>query len=264
MFENKNKGTFVVLRSAGLGNRLKSYISHMARWEKILIEKKSDTLIFNNFELATDDDIKKYPNTGSVWQLLVDEDEEKYIDTYKTIDFLYNKTPKFFIEKYLPIWQSLSFNKDVIDKVREISNGWNFENLIGLNIRSSTPCFDRDKFIDYDGFEKEIENNNDIFFIASDSISIKNYYKNKYGSRCFLYERDVIIDSGITDDYEQNMQALVEMILLSKCRKKLVASLGSSFSECAWWLGGCDVQVTCPVNNIPDEWSKIHMIKKNN
>ena len=258
----KNKGTFVVLRSAGLGNRLKSYISHMARYENILVEKPSDAILFRNFGLASVDDIEKYPHTASVWQLLVDPEEESYIQDYKTIDFLYNDTPKYFIDKYLPIWKSLEFSEDVTNRVNEISKNWDFDNLIGLNIRGTCPCFGRDRFVDYNGFEKEINAENDIFFIASDSLQIKNYYKEKYGDRCFMYERNVIIDSGVTDDYEQNLQALVEIILLSKCRKKLVASLGSSFSECAWWLGNCETKVFCPVHEIPDEWSKLHMIKK--
>lgn len=76
--KEKNKGTFVVLRSAGLGNRLKSYISHMARYENILVEKPSDAIFFKNFKLATSDDILKYPHTESVWQLLVNQDEEKF------------------------------------------------------------------------------------------------------------------------------------------------------------------------------------------
>jgi hypothetical protein len=260
----KNKGTFVVLRSAGLGNRLKAYISYMARYDKILVEKPSDSILFKNFGPAFTDDIIKYPNTGSVWQLLVDPEEEVFIKDYKTIDFLYNETPKYFIDKYLPIWKSLEFNEDVMSKVHEVSKDWDFNNLIGLNVRKTTPAFGRDKFIDYDGFEREIANENDIFFIASDSIQIKNYYKEKYGNRCFLYERNQIVDTGYTDDYEQNLQALVEMILLSKCRKKLVASIGSSFSECAWWLGDCEVDVICPVYSIPDEWLKTHMIKKQN
>jgi|688.fasta_scaffold09959_19 hypothetical protein len=258
----KNKGTFVVLRSAGLGNRLKSYVSHMARYENILVEKPSDAILFKNFGLASVDDIEKYPHTASVWQLLVDPEEESFIPEYKTIDFLYNDTPKYFIDKYLPIWQSLEFSEDVINTVNAVSKNWDFDNLVGLNIRSATPCFGRDKFVDYNGFEREIDDENDIFFIASDSLEIKNYYKGKYGDRCFMYERDRIIDSGVTDDYEQNLQALVEMILLSKCSKKLVASLGSSFSECAWWLGNCKAKVVCPVHEIPDEWRKLHMIKK--
>lgn len=260
--KGKKKETFVVLRSAGLGNRLKSYVSHMARYENILVEKPSDAIFFKNFNLATNDDILRYPHTGSVWQLLVDQDEEKFIENYKTIDFLYNDTPKYFIDKYLPIWKSIQFSEDIINKVNEVSKNWDFNNLIGLNIRKAVSCFGKDKIIDDDGFEREIENKNDIFFITSDKIEIKNYYKEKYGNRCFLYERSEIIDSGHTDDYEQNFQALVEMILLSKCQKKLVVSFGSTFPECAWWLGGCATKVICPTHGIPEESLKYFMIKK--
>jgi hypothetical protein len=44
----KTKGTFVVLRSAGLGNRIKSYVSHMARWETIKIEHPADVICVTN------------------------------------------------------------------------------------------------------------------------------------------------------------------------------------------------------------------------
>ena len=83
--------TFVVLRSAALGNRIKSYASHMARYDKIMIEKPVDIHLFENFELATPEDIEKYPHTGSVWRLLVDEDERDYIEDLNSIDYLYEK-----------------------------------------------------------------------------------------------------------------------------------------------------------------------------
>jgi hypothetical protein len=83
--------TFVVLRSAALGNRIKSYASHMARYDKVMIEKPTDIHLFENFELATPEDIQKYPHTGSVWRILVDENERHHIENLNTIDGLYKK-----------------------------------------------------------------------------------------------------------------------------------------------------------------------------
>lgn len=36
-------------------------------------------------------------------------------------------------------------------------------------------------------------------------------------------------------------RALVDMILLSRC-KKLIVSYQSTFAETAWWLGGCQAE----------------------
>ena len=100
--------TFIALKSAGMGNRFKIYVSYMARYNEIKIEKPTDIHLFENFELSNrEEDIKIHPHTGSGWRLLVDDDEVKYIDKYKTIDQLYNDTPQYFIDKYVPIFQSL-------------------------------------------------------------------------------------------------------------------------------------------------------------
>jgi len=262
----KNKGTFVVLRSAGLGNRIKSYVSHMARWENIKIEHPADARLFENFEQATEYDINNLPHTGSVWQLLVDKCEEKYIPDYRTIDFLFNKTPVYFREKYIPIFKSLKFNSEVEKMVNKFTENWDHYNMIGMNIRATTNSFNRDKFVTIEDFEKIADsfNINQKFFLCSDSIPIKNYFKNKYGDRCLTLDIDVIIDSGLTDDYEQSLIPLAEILILSKCKKKLFVTLGSTFSECAWWFGGCEAEVftIANIDNISQDWYNAHMIKK--
>ena len=75
--------TFVALKSAGMGNRFKIYVSYMARYENVKIEKPTDIHLVENFDLCSkEEDIKIYPHTSSGWRLLVDDDEVKYIDKY--------------------------------------------------------------------------------------------------------------------------------------------------------------------------------------
>ena len=117
--------TFVVLKSAGLGNRIKLYVSYMQRYEKLLIEKEPDLQLFENFKLCDpEEDIKKYPWTHSGWRLLVNEDEVKYCDQYKTIDQLYNDTPQYFIDKYLPVWQKLRIQPKVKKIIDDFTKDW--------------------------------------------------------------------------------------------------------------------------------------------
>ena len=145
--------TFVVLRSAALGNRIKSYASHMARYDKIMIEKPTDVHLFENFELATPEDIKKYPHTGSVWRLLVDEDERDLIEDLNSIDFRYEKIPQYFIDKYVPVFQKFKLRPDLQQFVDEFTKDWDKENMIGVNIRSWLPPIDNESDRDWETYQ---------------------------------------------------------------------------------------------------------------
>lgn len=263
--------TFVVLRTAALGNRIKSYVSHMAKYDKILIEKPTDIHLFENFELATSEDIRKYPSTGSVWRLLVDESEEDYLDDFKTIDFRYNKIPEYFIDKYVPIFQQLKINPDLKKIIDEITKDWDKENMVGINIRSWAPPIensDRSLWVDFEGFEREVQkiNPSQKFFFSSDNIEINNYYRNKYSEQIITLPRTVntILNDGNFDDVQQTKEAFLEMILLSQCKKKIVCSFGSTFSEVAWWFGGCKAEVITPTfwDKVPDSFYNDVFVKK--
>ena len=66
----------VDLKSAGLGNRIKLYVSYLQRYDELLIEKEPDLYLFENFKLCDKDkDIRIHPWTHSGWRLLVNEDE---------------------------------------------------------------------------------------------------------------------------------------------------------------------------------------------
>ena len=263
--------TFVVGRSAALGNRIKSYVSHMARYETIKIEKPTDIHLFENFELATKEDFQKYPSTGSVWRLLVDEEEEKYIDNYKTIDQFYNKIPQYFIDKYLPIFQKIKIKPEIKKIIDDFTQDWNKNNMVGVNIRSFLPPNgdgSRSVWVDFEGYEKEIENlgPDQKIFLATDNINVTNYFINKFNDQIITYPRsvDVIRDDGSLDDITQTQEAFVEMYLLSQCHKKLYATFGSTFPECSWWFGGCKAEVFMPTlwDKVPENFLNDVYIKK--
>ena len=43
---------FIALKSAGLGNRIKIYVSYLQRYDEVLIEKEPDLELFENFKLC--------------------------------------------------------------------------------------------------------------------------------------------------------------------------------------------------------------------
>ncbi len=271
MDSEKQMSTFVVLRTAALGNRIKSYVSHMARYDKILIEKPTDIHLFENFELATAEDIQKYPHTGSVWRLLVDKNEEHYIDDLRSIDFRYEKIPQYFIDKYVPIFQRLKLRSDLQEIVNNITKDWDKDNMIGINIRSWLPPMDdgsRSVWVDFEGFEREVQklDSSQKFFFSSDNVEINNYYKNKYSEQIITLPRSVssIMNDGHFDDVQQTKEAFLEMYLLSQCKKKIVCSFGSTFSEAAWWFGGCKAEVVTPTfwDKVPESFYNDVFIKK--
>ena len=255
--------TFVVLRTAALGNRIKSYASHMARYDKVMIEKPTDVHLFENFELATPEDIQKYPHTGSVWRILVDENERHHIENLNTIDFLYKDIPQYFIDKYVPVFKRFKLKQDLQEIVNKITKDWDKDNMVGINIRSWLPPIDscgRSVWVDLDGFEREVQklDPNQKFFFSSDNMQINEYYKSKYPNQIITLPRrvNVIVNDGHVDDVQQTKEAFLEMYLLSQCKKKIICTFGSTFPEAAWWLGGCKAEVITPTfwDKVPQEF----------
>ena len=255
--------TFVALKSAGMGNRFKIYISYMARYDTVKIEKQTDMHLFENFELCDrDEDIKIYPHTGNGWRLLVDDEEVEYIDKYKTIDQLYNDTPQYFIDKYVPIFQSLKIKPNIKNIIDDFTKNWDKDNMIGLHIRTSLPPVDSGRnmpWIDFDGFEREILKypKTQKFFLASDNSQIISDYVSKYPDQIITYpKQDIVRNDAHFDDLNQTIDGFVEMYLLSQCFKKLIVTFSSTYSECAWWFGDCKAEVFMPTfwDKVPQEF----------
>ncbi len=263
----------------GLGNRIKSYVSHLSKYRTVKIQKIPDYYCFENFELATQEDIERYPSFNNVdiecprdlfWRLLVDVEEEKYLKEYKTIDLLYQNIPEYFVKKYIPIFKQLRLRKELNNIVESITQDWDIGNMVGISIRTylnpgSDPS--RSIWVNLREFEVEIEKlpSNQKFFFCSDSIMLNQHYSNKYKSQIITFPRSVenIINDNI-DSIIQTQESVIEMYLLSYCRKKIITTFGSTFPECAWWLGECKADVIIPTNlsKVPKDFIDEHFRKK--
>lgn len=261
---------FCALKSAGMGNRFKIYVSYLARYDEVLVEKNEDRFIFTNFNPCNkDEDIKQYPWTGSGWRLLVDENEEQYIKKYKTIDQLYNDTPQYFIDKYVPYWQSLNINPEIRKSVDAFTKDWDKKNMIGIHIRTNYPPVDdgtRSVWVDFEGFEREVQmySPSQKFFLASDHEPIIDYYKNKYPNQIITYPKQDIVRHDSVDNIQQSVDSFMDMYLLSQCYKKLILTFGTTFSECSWWFGECKAEVVMPTfwNKVPkDFYNNVYNLK---
>ena len=251
-----NKTVVVSLATPGLGNRIKTYVSALARYGTVKTRRQADTVLFQGLELATEEDLKKYPTVDG-WRLDVDPDEQDYIEKYKTIDLLYENTPDYFIEKYLKTFPLLKVNPDIVQKVLEFSSNW--KNVIGLHVRSWY-C-GRNSWYDSSLYEAEIDKCDPTakIFLCTDNANIADQFKNKYGDRIIQYPQNLytspnMAESGHNYDVTDNVNAFIDMLLLSRC-PKIIGTFGSSFTECAWWFGGCFSEVIIPKpDNVPQDF----------
>lgn len=258
--------TVVSLATPGMGNRIKTYVSAFAKYDIVKTRKESDTFIFKGLELAEYRDVEKYPNVDS-WRLEVDPEEEKYIEEYNTIDFLYEKTPQYFIDKYLPYFEKLKINVDILNYVDNFVRSWD-NNVVGLHVRTYYHP-DWKKLYDsslYDNEISKLDKNKKIFFCC-DNLDIHNRFIEKYGERLIIYDRERYnnvhqAESGFNDDLQVNVDAFIEMLILSRC-PTIIGTHLSTYTECSWWFGGCKSKVIIPkISKISDSIIQDIFVKK--
>lgn len=91
----------------------------------------------------------------------------------------------------------------------------------------------------YEKIDEEIINDpTSKFYLASDDVSVKKEFQNRYGSRIIIYECEL---SRVSEQGMQN--AVVELFLLSKTCK-IIGSAASSYSEIAAEIGGIELSVS--------------------
>jgi len=253
------KSVVVSLASPGLANRMKTYISSLAKYDVVKTCREIDTILFGGLEKVSLEDKEKYPQVDG-WRLEIEPHEEQYIDTYKTVDLLYEKTPEYFIEKYSKVIPKLKINPEILKVVDDFTSGW--QDAVGVHIRSwycSRRVLHENKI-----FEEYIDklDKNKKFFLCSDNSDVQSYFIEKYGDRVITFDRKVSnnpyqAESGHHDDMRVTADALIELLILSRCAK-IIATFASSYDEVAWWLGECKSEVIVPTPNNIDEYQKMY------
>ena len=258
--------------SPGISNKIKSYLSLLRKYEVVKTTKHSDSYMFSNIPHVEDGDMEKYPvidNQGymaaDMWRLKVYDEDIEYSEDYKTIDLLYEKTPPYFMEKYLKLLSSLEINPSILEYVDEFTKGW--KDMVGVHIRSWY-C-DKRRFHSNDIFEEEIDklDPDQKFFFCCDNADVQNHFVGKYGDRVVTYEREMHsnpqrAESGHHDDIQLTTDAFVELLILSKC-SKIIGTYLSTFDELAWWYSGCKSEVIIPrPNNFDEQYHESQFLKK--
>jgi hypothetical protein len=249
-----------VISHAGIANRIKNIMSAMSQYEDVGTLYDTINYIFPSLQKVDEPDNVYEEN----WRLNVLPEEEKYCGEYKSIDLLYENTPKYFVEKYLKVIQKLQINPEIVEYVNDFTKDW--KNMKGVHIRSWY-CPKR-KFHSNDIFEAEINKlKSEKFFFCCDNSDIQHYFTNKYGDRIISYDRQLfnnphLAESGHHDDIQITVDAFIELLILSKC-STIIGTYDSTFDEVAWWLSGCESKVIIPIpKNFDQNYHDSQFLKK--
>lgn len=244
-----NKKIATVQKECGLSNRIKTIISAVRMYDEVRTVVEADSYIFPQIKLVNDS-----INPIIDWRLRVLPEEEYLIEDYKTIDLLYENTPKYFVNLYNDIIDRLEINSDIVEYVNDFTKEWNSD-VLGVHIRTWHSDYPRNMWHDNFLFEQEIDKfqSDRKIFLCSDNPQTVDYFKNKYGERIITYPQRLHESSlgsiNIFDQYQNNVQLVVDgfidCLILSKCNT-IIGTFCSTFTEVAWWLGKCEAKVIIP------------------
>jgi len=213
--------------SAGLSNRIKCIVNAMYQADKnntnlSLNWNKSFVCGANYHDLFTYPIVQTKDTTGIV------------INTYEF--------PKISKKKILSYLNKLKIKKEITNEADYFFNKKLHTNaiVIGVHVRRTDFRYNSYKNKNSDELyfkrmDEMIENNPEIyFFIATDSKKTENEFIKRYGGRIIIYpkkEFDKESANGVKE-------AFIELLILSKCNH-ILGSYLSTFSELAYWYGGC-------------------------
>lgn len=248
---------------AGIANRIKNIMSAMSQYDNVCTIYDTVNYIFPSIE-KIESPINPYDED---WRLYISPQEQKYINSYKTIDLLYEKTPQYFIKKYLKIIDKLKINPDIIQYVDNFTESW--QSMRGVHIRS---WYCSKKLLhSVEIFEKQIESFScdEKFFFCCDNSEVQEYFLNKYGDRVLIYDREVFnipqfAECGFHENIQLTTDAFIELLILSKCAT-IIGTYASSFDEVAWWFSRCKskVIIPTPLNQIEyKKWNDLIYLRK--
>ena len=245
-----------VARFDGLGNRIKHIITnmriHKGKYDTIDVHWSFGDYIYNKFfdlfrfdaferinEISYSVFLDKSCREGHTWMLGLSRQE---IDCVKDsipsgfIDFEYNNIPRSIIDIYLPYFNALRPSEQVQEIIDSVKLP---EKYVSVHIRCSKDWKNAKRWKD-DDIYKYIEemkkySNDTYFYLVCHTKEIEDVIKKHFNDRIItLPNKDY--------DLKDNKQHVADLYLLAGS-SELLAAYGSTFSEVAWWLGGCTQKV---------------------
>ena len=164
-----------------------------------------------------------------------------------SIDYEYENIPQRIRKEYLSLLRKLIVSEKVNLLVKEFTKNNFSKKMIGLQLRTWADDKRRAKMFDiqeYKNILNQIAKDTKIF-VTSDNYEVIRELKKIYKDRIISYskpDQKLSSDESHSHNNEYSINALVEILLLSKC-KTIYGSYLSNFSEMAWWFSGCKAKV---------------------
>lgn len=175
-----------------------------------------------------------------------------------TLCYTYDRTPQYFIDKYRKYINLLIPTNEISEEVDKywcaLKSDMDIKNLVGIHIRQGDFNKLVERRVDIDRFiskMKEIESKNKdtVFHLSTDNSNLYNEIKKKFpDGKIKQYEHTQ--DNRRHSDFKT---ALICLLILSKFNH-LVLTNFSTYSQLAWWLGGCHATVDVISNKFQDKY----------
>ena len=189
-------------------------------------------------ELAVDPSVLSV-RTWRLWPARSDRFPEGYRPTYPSphrngIDFAYGAVPPAVREAFLEVFRDLGPHGEVAAAVEGIVG--DCTNLdTGMAVRTWVDAPERQKLFDRRAVEAAIDAAEGPIFVTSDSRKLVDDLARRWPDRVVTSTAHV---AGLVGD----QRVLCDMLAVARCSRMWI-SLGSTFSEVAWWLGGARAEV---------------------
>lgn len=177
------------------------------------------------------------------------------------IDHEFNRIPKKTRNKILKYLKLLKPKKEIQKKINNFSKKYNLKKMVGVHIRRGDYMYGKEglgKVSSDDKFFEEmkrisVKNPKIQFFLCTDCGDTEKKYIEEFGKKIVIFPKTTRVRTSI----KATQEGLIDLILLSKT-KYILGTYFSTFTEIAWWLGGCKAKVKI----IKDEKNKKEYFKK--
>jgi hypothetical protein len=152
---------------------------------------------------------------------------------FPAVDFLYERTPSPYLERYKAFFQRLRPSAEVASRVAEVPID---ENVVCVQVRLTVDENDRANVPRIETYLRYMRAYppDTRFFISTLDASFSDVFRREFPGRILELPGK---------RYRSMVDATADLVLLGRGGDYIVSG-ASSFGEIAWWLGGCRQRVT--------------------
>jgi len=251
----------VVATRGGLGNKLKALVSALRLSDEVAAVYPTFSLLLEN-DIPVLETIPARCRVFSDWRFVLTPsdrlpddfasvpipergDTVARVPLGRSIDLEYERVPTHLREAFLAAFAKLEIRREIRQEVEQISGSWPGDTM-AVHVRSWVESdFRRRTLFDLERFFYAVDRRGGAaaLFVSSDAPEVVDEFRRRYGVRVLSpTSEESVAHSGHTEDERVLRRAFVDMLCLAR-GSVLIASYLSTFSECAWWLGGCRQEV---------------------